>query len=74
MFLFVALAMMLKGDSHAQLRRLLSNIPSITVALVNLEYKEQVLPPTDQAVCTDKVLYTILLVWLHIMLYCIAGA
>ena len=46
----IALAMMLKGDGHSELCRLLNSIPSITVAMVNLEYKEQVLPPTYQAV------------------------
>lgn len=42
------LARLLKGDSHRELQQLLSNIMSITVAVVNLEYNEQVLPPSYQ--------------------------
>lgn len=48
-----ALAVTLKEGSHPQLQQLLSSIPSISVALVNLEYKEEVLPPAHQAVCSS---------------------
>jgi len=57
----LALAMALKGDSHSELKQLLNNIPSITVALVNLEYKEEVLPSAYQAVCISNICIIILL-------------
>ena len=65
----VALAMML-GDSHSELCRLLNSIPSITVAMVNLEFKEQVLPPTCQAVRMDY--QKIILHISHLAAYCMA--
>ena len=49
--------MLLEGDDHRELHQLLSNIMSITVAVVNLEYSEQVLPSPYQPVCIAVHLY-----------------
>ena len=65
-FIILALARLLKGDSHRELQQLLSNIMSITVAVVNLEYNEQVLPPSYQPV---SVINSVCIVLLRVTLY-----
>jgi len=55
----LVLASLLDDDGHAQLRQHLDSIASVTTIVVNLEYKDEVLPPTYRSVCANSNLYDI---------------
>ena len=53
MFLVPLVLASLLDDDYSQLQQLLCTIPSVTTIVVNLEYKDEVLPPTYRSVCDE---------------------